>query len=71
MMKVEGISMEKALRDQVHGGPQLVEPSEQKAKKAKISTKSTKGSKTKGWHKEVMKLNITLPANLPHNRKGD
>jgi hypothetical protein len=38
--KIEGIAMERALKDPLQGGLRLIKPSEQKAKAAKLSTKS-------------------------------
>jgi hypothetical protein len=38
--KVEAVAMEKALKDPMHGGLRFIKPTEEKAKAAKISTKS-------------------------------
>jgi hypothetical protein len=38
--KVEAVVMEKALKDPMHGGLRFIKPTEEKAKAAKVSTKS-------------------------------
>jgi hypothetical protein len=38
--EIEGIAMERAPKDPLHGGLRLIKPSEQNVKAAKVSTKS-------------------------------
>jgi hypothetical protein len=40
MKKIEGVVMDQALKDPMHGGLRFIKPTEEKAQAAKVSTKS-------------------------------